>query len=258
MAFVTFPRSIYDQFPSPPRSLTPVLHGDPDFRITEPYLPYDVYEDGVAQAEREKTEEHWELMFQNMSRAPTPCKSSPFPPPLHPGWGFLGQTGSSSTSTGTGYLTPKSRSQSPCPSSGRLAFSASPSGYNSSSKPFGLTFNSDIDMMQMDEDGTDADDERESSTVVFRKVEYLSDIQVEGLSRSRNHEDEEMQDALADSDSIEKELSRANLHILDSKLSDFVSKARATRRRKFEPLLASSRVTRSAAKRRKEFEFVGK
>ncbi|KAJ4465745.1 hypothetical protein C8R41DRAFT_94243 [Lentinula lateritia] len=257
MASVTFPRSIYDQFSSPPRSLTPVLHGDPDFRITEPYLSYDVYEDGIARAEREKTEEHWRLMFQNMSRAPTPCKSSPFPPPLHPGWGFLGHTGSSSTSTGTGYLTPKSRSQSPCPSSRRLASSASPSEYSSPSKSFSATLDSDFAMMKMDEDGTDADDERESA-VASRKVEYLSDVQVEGLSRSRDHEDEEMQNALADSDSIEKELSCVNLHILDSKLSDFVSKARATRRRKFEPLLASSRVTRSATRRRKEFEFVGK
>ncbi|KAJ3906206.1 hypothetical protein F5879DRAFT_672575 [Lentinula edodes] len=256
MAFVTFPRSIYDQSSSPPRSLTPVLHGDPDFRIAEPYLPYDVYEDGIVRAEREKTEEHWELMFQNMSRAPTPCKSSPFPPPLHPGWGFLGHTGSSSTSTGTGYLTPKSRSQSPCPSSRRLASSASPSEYSSPSKPFSATLDSDFAMMRMDEDGTDADDERES-TVVSRKVEYLSDVQVEGLSLSRDHEDGEMQDALADSDSIEKELSRVNLHILDSRLSDFVSKARATRRRKFEPLQASPRLTRSAARRRKEFEFIG-
>ncbi|KAJ3807415.1 hypothetical protein F5876DRAFT_68134 [Lentinula aff. lateritia] len=255
MPFATFPRSVSDEPSSHPRSLTPVLHGDLGFHITEPYLPYDVHEDGVARARREKIEEHWEIMFQNMGRAPTPCESSPFAPPLHPGWGFLGHTGSSRTSAGTGYLTPKSRSHSPCPSSRKLASSAKPSEYSPPSKPFGATLNLDFDMMQMDEDGTDADDERES-TGVSRKLKYLSD-EVEGLSRSGDHGDEEMQDAFADSDSIEKELSRVNLHILDSRLSDFVSKARATRRRKFEPLQASPRLTRSVAKRRKEFELIG-
>ncbi|KAJ3786943.1 hypothetical protein GGU10DRAFT_350139 [Lentinula aff. detonsa] len=100
-ASLASPNEAATPFTTPPRSLTPLLYVD-----SEPtYSPYDPYDAASARSEKEDAE--WQILFEKMGRAPTPFKS---PPP--PGWQYV-SCYTSGGGSGTGYLTPKSRSLSP-------------------------------------------------------------------------------------------------------------------------------------------------
>ncbi|KAJ4475025.1 hypothetical protein J3R30DRAFT_636843 [Lentinula aciculospora] len=253
----TSPAEHTTPYSSPPRSLTPLLYvgPDPPNASTESYSPEDAYEETMARSKREI--EEWEIMFRNMSRAPTPLKSPP-PPDWSGGWrsygyGYAGSSSSDSGTNRTGYLTPKSRSRSP---SRRVVTTGTDSEFFITGSSVS---NSDsCDVAQMDEGGTDADDYDESDSVVdSRTPKYSNDQSMNRLRDEGDSQDEEMQGAV--DESIENELSPVNLEILDSKLTKLASRtAVGTRRRKVSPSVQiSPRVTRSATKRRKDFELVG-
>ncbi|KAJ3718003.1 hypothetical protein C8R42DRAFT_644583 [Lentinula raphanica] len=242
------PDEVATPYSSPPRSITPILYSEPD---SSAYPLYDRHalREALAQSEREDAE--WQILFERLGRAPTPFKS---PPP--PGWSYFGSYPGSSSggSSGTGYITPKSRSVSPPKSYPYLKFQ----GAARESSPSRTSYYADSSVMEMDEDGPDMDVKAYSGS----RISAISD---DGdVSWSRGNADvynahanvaEEMQNFST------LKSSPVDLRVVNSKLTELVdsSTTARTRRRKLKPVVpqTSPRVTRSVAKRRLQLELAG-